>query len=330
MADVFVSYARADAAIAAHIVKALSAAGWSVWWDTTIVPGDMWSDTVKTEIEAAGAVVVIWTSTSISSNWVLDEAGFARDRGKLVPVAIGVDPPLGFRQIQTVRLATVRSGFTADSGDLFLKGIEQAIRRPLSPNSRLSATARLKDTLSGASIVGIRPLETFRRAADAASILFRNIWSWPAAAVRTMTGLIRRHPLISLIGIPIVAALTIETLNERCAFCTVHQIRIAPSGFIPARLRVCQGDLVAFINDTTAAADVAIVTPGFVIPPIPGGPLRVTPKTLAPKGLTINPRETYRIRLDQFAGRTYLDNRTVDIAWKGTSHSLQLIDVRCN
>jgi hypothetical protein len=34
MADIFLSYKRADAAPAAQIVALLEAEGWSVWWDT--------------------------------------------------------------------------------------------------------------------------------------------------------------------------------------------------------------------------------------------------------------------------------------------------------
>ena len=39
MADIFVSYARADKARVAPLVAALERQGWSVWWDPAIVPG---------------------------------------------------------------------------------------------------------------------------------------------------------------------------------------------------------------------------------------------------------------------------------------------------
>ena len=42
MADVFVSYARADREIVRPIVTLLEAQGWSVWWDTRIGGGDRW------------------------------------------------------------------------------------------------------------------------------------------------------------------------------------------------------------------------------------------------------------------------------------------------
>ena len=40
MADIFVSYSRADKARVAPLVAAFEAQGWSVWWDPEITPGD--------------------------------------------------------------------------------------------------------------------------------------------------------------------------------------------------------------------------------------------------------------------------------------------------
>jgi hypothetical protein len=36
MADIFVSYARAERNLVADIVNLLEAQGWSVWWDTRL------------------------------------------------------------------------------------------------------------------------------------------------------------------------------------------------------------------------------------------------------------------------------------------------------
>jgi len=58
------------------------------------------------ELEAADAVVVVWSEASVQSNWVLDEAMHGRDRGCLIPVRFDdSQPPLGFRQIQSIHLA---------------------------------------------------------------------------------------------------------------------------------------------------------------------------------------------------------------------------------
>ena len=46
MADVFVSYARADKARVAPLVAAIEAKGWSVWWDPEITPGQEFDDQI--------------------------------------------------------------------------------------------------------------------------------------------------------------------------------------------------------------------------------------------------------------------------------------------
>ncbi len=86
MADVFVSYARADKARVAPLVAALEAKGWSVWWDPEISPGQEFDDQIDVELQAAKAVLVVWTPTSVVSRWVRGEARDAADRGILVPV----------------------------------------------------------------------------------------------------------------------------------------------------------------------------------------------------------------------------------------------------
>jgi hypothetical protein len=40
LADIFVSYSRADQALVAPLVASLEAEGWSVWWDSAITPGE--------------------------------------------------------------------------------------------------------------------------------------------------------------------------------------------------------------------------------------------------------------------------------------------------
>ena len=86
MADIFVSYARADKARVAPLVAALEAQGWSVWWDPEITPGQEFDGQISAALDAAKAVVVVWTPTSVDSRWVRGEAREAADRGVLAPV----------------------------------------------------------------------------------------------------------------------------------------------------------------------------------------------------------------------------------------------------
>ena len=102
MADVFVSYARSDKARVAPLVAAIEAKGWSVWWDPEITPGQQFDDQIEAEIDAARAVLVIWTPTSVASRWVRGEAREAAERGILVPVRFDqARLPMDVRAIHT-------------------------------------------------------------------------------------------------------------------------------------------------------------------------------------------------------------------------------------
>jgi adenylate cyclase len=105
MADVFISYARADKARVAPLVAAIEARGWSVWWDPEISPGREFDDEIDTELQAAKAVLVVWTPTSVVSRWVRGEARDAAERGLLVPVRFDqARLPIDVRAIHTTDL----------------------------------------------------------------------------------------------------------------------------------------------------------------------------------------------------------------------------------
>jgi tetratricopeptide (TPR) repeat protein len=105
MAKVFLSYDRDDAERARPVALALEKAGHDVWWDLHVRGGAQFSKAIEEALEAAQVVVVLWSSNSIESAWVRDEASVGRDTGRLVPVTIdGTQPPLGFRQFQTIDL----------------------------------------------------------------------------------------------------------------------------------------------------------------------------------------------------------------------------------
>src|SRR5574337_1356163 len=105
VADVFISYARADKARVAPLVAAIEARGWSVWWDPEITPGQEFDDQIDAEIDAAKAVLVVWTPTSVTSRWVRGEAREAAERGILVPVRFEqARLPMDVRAIHTTDL----------------------------------------------------------------------------------------------------------------------------------------------------------------------------------------------------------------------------------
>ena len=102
---VFLSYSRADQAQARVLAQELEEAGLQVWWDTLIEGGAAFAKTIDAALAASDAVIVLWSANSIASDWVLDEAARGRDLKKLVPLSIdGTEPPLGFRQYQSIAL----------------------------------------------------------------------------------------------------------------------------------------------------------------------------------------------------------------------------------
>ena len=123
-ATVFLSYSRADQALAQRLAAVLQQGGFDVWWDTLIEGGAAFAKSIEAALEASDAVIVLWSKTAASSDWVLDEAARARDLKKLVPLGVdGTEPPLGFRQYQSIDLR----GWTGDADAPAIAAIRRAV-----------------------------------------------------------------------------------------------------------------------------------------------------------------------------------------------------------
>ena len=100
MADIFISYARADRGIAKQLASSLAARGYHVWWDAELVGSDDFRDVIFDELTLAKAVIVIWSENSVRSKFVRDEAGRADTKNKLIATCVaGFDMeslPMGF------------------------------------------------------------------------------------------------------------------------------------------------------------------------------------------------------------------------------------------
>ena len=130
MADVFVSYARSDKARVAPLVAAIEARGWSVWWDPEITPGQQFDDQIEAEIDAAKAVLVIWTPTSVVSRWVRGEAREAAERGILVPVRFEqARLPMDVRAIHTTDIDGWDDGADSPQAQEVLRALAAMIVR---------------------------------------------------------------------------------------------------------------------------------------------------------------------------------------------------------
>jgi len=86
VADVFISYSKLERRLTEELADDLEAVGLTVWWDISILPGDRFMDVILKELGEAKAAVVIWTRSSVKSDWVYSEASRARKQGKLISV----------------------------------------------------------------------------------------------------------------------------------------------------------------------------------------------------------------------------------------------------
>jgi hypothetical protein len=128
MADVFISYAREDREVAQRLAAALTARGWSVYWDRQIRSGQRFAEVIEAELSAARCVVVLWSEHSVRSDWVIDEAEAGRDRGVLAPARITDVPlPMGFRQIHTTDLIGWHGEAHHEGIEALLDGVEARV-----------------------------------------------------------------------------------------------------------------------------------------------------------------------------------------------------------
>ena len=113
MSDVFISYARSTAKQAQAVAAALRKLGHKVWLDDAIPAHRAYADVIEEELKAAAAVVVLWSTEAVKSQWVQSEADSAREDGKLVQLNIdGARLPMPFDRIQCTDL----KGWTGDLG----------------------------------------------------------------------------------------------------------------------------------------------------------------------------------------------------------------------
>jgi hypothetical protein len=102
MADMFISYARADRERCTKIHEALTALKLDIWFDGGIASGDSFDRKIEEEIDGAKSVMVLWSDTSVQSNWVRNEARTGAERDSLVAVQLeACKLPLEFRSIHT-------------------------------------------------------------------------------------------------------------------------------------------------------------------------------------------------------------------------------------
>lgn len=103
MADVFLSCARADHDRVRLIAERLASLGYSVCWEKS-------ERDAEAEIDAAQAVIVVWSSDARNSTWMCAAASRALDTGKLLQVRLDASqPPPPFDSVAITDLSSDRA-----------------------------------------------------------------------------------------------------------------------------------------------------------------------------------------------------------------------------
>ncbi|MBY0562550.1 MAG: toll/interleukin-1 receptor domain-containing protein [Hyphomonadaceae bacterium] len=143
MADVFLSYAREDAARAEQVATALAAAGVEVFWDNEIPPGTTWADYIEAKLTQCKALIVLWSEHSTKSQWVREEARLGRDKGVLIPAMIDKSQaPFGFGEVQAANLSDWTGDQQHPGWRRFVEAVRTAMTREPRPQIGMSAPPR--------------------------------------------------------------------------------------------------------------------------------------------------------------------------------------------
>ena len=152
MSDIFLSYSRKDRAIAAALAEILPSEGWTIYWDRQLRAGEIFDEVLEREVTAARCVVVLWSTNSVASQWVRNEADVGACRNALISVLIeNVTVPLAFRRVQAADLI----GWKGDASDSRLTELLQAISHFLEGSPRTAAAVAVGD---GAALTRAEPL----------------------------------------------------------------------------------------------------------------------------------------------------------------------------
>jgi hypothetical protein len=128
MTDCFFSYKSDDRERVRLIRDALADLGFDVFWDQEVPPGTDWDSWIKLELQKSRLAVAFWSTNSIHSANVRQEATIAHNSGKLIQVLLEpLTPeqfPMGLYTTQAINL--VNWGGLANDGNWtqFVREIE--------------------------------------------------------------------------------------------------------------------------------------------------------------------------------------------------------------
>jgi internalin A len=106
MADIYLSYSHQDRPFARQLAQELERYGWTVWWEAKLEAGERFDSVYEKALRTARTILVIWSSLSIRSQYVRDEASYAVDHDKLIStIRDQVRLPLRFAGLPHVDLS---------------------------------------------------------------------------------------------------------------------------------------------------------------------------------------------------------------------------------
>ena len=156
MADVFLSYARSSLDDAMRVAECLQSQGFSVWFDQSLPAHRAYTDVIAEQLDAAKAVVVLWSEEAAHSQWVRSEANRARETGRLVQARLDdARLPMPFDQIQCADLRHWH-GDTDNAGCSTIVGSVAALtgeERSIGSSVPSSGSDRRKLLLAGGAAV---------------------------------------------------------------------------------------------------------------------------------------------------------------------------------
>jgi len=252
MSDIFLSYEKRDRHRIQRLVAALHSLGWDIFWDRTIPTGKSWRQVISGELRRARAVVVVWSTTSRESEWVIDEAEEGKRRGILFPVHFDpVTAPFGFGTIQGADLTNWDGSTDASEFAQLVRSLEGTLgaARP----RRAEALPRRQADTTESEADEVAPQTSPRYAAlgrQKLTVLIVAFGALLTVAATQVPNFLRAHGslLISVVTatlrLPKEVAVEIDG-DRRCSKtpCLVegltvgpHQVRIATPGHVAANL----------------------------------------------------------------------------------------------
>ena len=129
--EVFICYSHLDRCTAQNLADILQGYGFTVWWDHALLGGDNFRKLITEQIHDAKVVLALFSTRSVQSGWVIDEAGRAHQSAKLVPILIDeVEVPLGFGQLHHCNLVHWNYQRDGEAIEEILVAVERYARHP--------------------------------------------------------------------------------------------------------------------------------------------------------------------------------------------------------